>query len=45
MTTPVVGQATHIVSGDRKHLLSLGSYQNIRIVSPSDLLQLTSDGK
>lgn len=31
----VVGSATHIVTGDR-HLLSIGSYQNIQIVTAAD---------
>lgn len=34
----VVGGATHIVTGDRKHLLPLQSYQGILIVKASDLL-------
>ena len=34
----VVGGATHIISGDRKHLLRLGSYQGILIVTASDFL-------
>ena len=31
----VVGSATHIITGDH-HLLSLGSYQNIQIVTAAD---------
>ena len=31
--------ATHIVSGDRKHLLPLGNYRGIRIVSPAEFLR------
>jgi len=38
----VVGGATHIVMGDRRHLLSLGSYQGIPIVSAADFLALVS---
>ena len=34
----VVGGATHIVTGDKKHLLPLGSYQGILIVKAADLL-------
>ena len=34
----VVGGATHIVTGDRKHLLPLGNYQGILIVKPVDFL-------
>ena len=35
----VVGNATHIVTGDKRHLLPLGTYQGIRIVSPAQFLQ------
>ena len=35
----VVANATHIVSGDRKHLLPLGTYRGIRIVSPAEFLR------
>jgi len=38
----VVGGATHIVTGDRRHLLPLGSYQGIAIVSAADFLALVS---
>ena len=37
----VVASATHIVTGDRKHLLPLGSYHGIRIVSPAEFLSTT----
>jgi uncharacterized protein len=33
-----VGRATHIVSGDHRHVLPLGSYQGIAIVSAADFL-------
>jgi putative PIN family toxin of toxin-antitoxin system len=36
----VVGGATHIVTGDRRHLLPMGSYQGISIISPADFLTL-----
>jgi predicted nucleic acid-binding protein len=36
----VVGQATHIVTGDKKHLLPLGRYQGIQIISAAELLAL-----
>jgi uncharacterized protein len=36
----VVGNATHIVTGDKRHLLPLGSYQGIAIVSARDFLNL-----
>ena len=34
----VVGGATHIVTGDQKHLLPLENYQGILIVKPVDFL-------
>ena len=34
----VVGGATHIVTGDKKHLLPLGSYRGILIVTAADIL-------
>ena len=34
----IVGGATHIVTGDRKHLLPIQSYQGILIVRSRDLL-------
>ena len=36
----VVAGADYIVSGDRRHLLVMGSYQGIRIISPGLLLTL-----
>ena len=38
----VVGSATHIVTGDRRHLLPLGAYQGISIVTAADFLALVS---
>lgn len=38
----VVGSATHIVTGDKRHLLPLGSYQGISIISAADFLILVS---
>jgi putative PIN family toxin of toxin-antitoxin system len=38
----VVGDATHIVTGDRRHLLPLSSYQGIAIVSAADFLALVT---
>jgi len=38
----VVGGATHIVTGDRRHLLPLGSCQGVAIVSATDFLALVS---
>lgn len=34
----VVGLATHIVTGDRRHLLPLGNYQGIFILTAADFL-------
>jgi putative PIN family toxin of toxin-antitoxin system len=34
----VVAGASHIVSGDRKHLLSMKTFQGVAIVSPADLV-------
>lgn len=34
----VVGSATHIVTGDRRHLLPLRSYHGILIVTATDIL-------
>ncbi|MGI8644253.1 MAG: putative toxin-antitoxin system toxin component, PIN family [Thermomicrobiales bacterium] len=36
----VAGQADVIVTGDKKHLLPLGSYEGIPIVSPAALLTM-----
>ena len=38
----VAANATHIVSGDRRHLLALGDYGAISIVSAAQLLALVS---
>jgi predicted nucleic acid-binding protein len=38
----MVGGATHIVTGDRRHLLPLGSYPGIPIVSATNFLALVS---
>ena len=34
----VVGEANYIVTGDRRHLLPLGSYQGVRILTATDFL-------
>lgn len=36
----VVGGATHIVSGDSRHLLKLGRYRDIPIIKPAEFLAL-----
>lgn len=38
----VVGGATHIVTGDRRHVLPLGSYEGISIPSAADFLALVT---
>ncbi len=38
----VIGNATHVVSGDKRHLLPLKTYQGIRIVSPAEFLQIVA---
>jgi uncharacterized protein len=40
----VVAGATHIVSGDRRHLIPLGNFQDIQIVSPAEFLTLVAAG-
>ena len=35
----LVGGATHIVTGDKRHLLPLRNYQNIHIVTAADFLE------
>jgi putative PIN family toxin of toxin-antitoxin system len=39
----VVGRATHIVTGDKKHLLSISVFEGIQLVSPSDFLQIVRE--
>jgi len=38
----VVGGATHIVTGNRRHLLPLGTFQGIPIVTAADFLVVAS---
>lgn len=40
----LAAKANLIVSGDRQHLLPLGNYQGIDIVTPTQALQLIADG-
>jgi len=37
------GNARFIISGDKKHLLKLGNYRDIRIVSPAHFLKEIED--
>ena len=36
----VAAGATHLVTGDRRHLLPLKSYQGIQILSPAEFVAL-----
>jgi putative PIN family toxin of toxin-antitoxin system len=38
----VLAGATHLVTGDRRHLLPMVSYQGIQIVTPSEFLSLAA---
>jgi predicted nucleic acid-binding protein len=38
VATAVKANAASLVTGDRKHLLSLGTYAEVRIVSPRECL-------
>jgi putative PIN family toxin of toxin-antitoxin system len=38
----VVGRAQYIVTGDKRHLLPMGSFQGIEIITPSRLLELVA---
>ena len=39
----VVGKASHIITGDKKHLLPMRRYQNIDIVTTADFLTIFSE--
>ncbi len=39
----VVGKATHVVTGDARHLLPLKAYRDIAIISAADFVSLTAD--
>ncbi len=39
----VVGKATHVVTGDARHLLPLKAYRDISIISAADFVSLTAD--
>jgi putative PIN family toxin of toxin-antitoxin system len=38
----VIGKASHIITGDKKHLLPMRRYQNIDIVTAADFLTIFS---
>lgn len=44
IATAVAARAGLIVTGDRKHLLPIGSHQGIAIVAPATALQLITSG-
>ncbi len=39
----VVGKASHIITGDKKHLLPMRRYQNVDIVTATDFLTVFSE--
>ena len=41
----LVAQADYIVSGDRRHLLPIGSYEGVAIVTAADFLTIIADDK
>jgi putative PIN family toxin of toxin-antitoxin system len=40
IATAVAAQADYLVTGDRAHLLPIGEYQGIRIISPKQFLEI-----
>jgi predicted nucleic acid-binding protein len=38
----IAAKADYLVTGDRKHLLELGAYQDIQIATPRQLLDVLS---
>lgn len=44
VATAVKAKAAYLVTGDRKHLLALGAYESIRIVTPRQFLELLESG-
>jgi uncharacterized protein len=42
IATAVAAKADYLVTGDRAHLLPLGQYEGIRIVSPQEFLDILS---
>jgi putative PIN family toxin of toxin-antitoxin system len=44
VATAVAAKADYLVTGDRKHLLSLGAYEGIEIVSPRAFLDELAQG-
>lgn len=44
IATAVAAEAEYLVTGDRRHLLVLGQYEGIRIVSPRAFLEVLAEG-
>ena len=40
LETAIIGKARYLVTGDRKHLLPLKIYRMVRILEPSDFLNV-----
>lgn len=40
----VIAGATHVVTGDRRHLLPIGTFQGIRIVTAAEFLSVIAGG-
>ena len=40
VATAIAGKADYLVTGDRTHLLPLGEYQGVRMVSPREFLDV-----
>jgi putative PIN family toxin of toxin-antitoxin system len=38
LETAVVARATHVVTGDRRHLIPIGTFRGVVIVSPAEFL-------
>ena len=41
----VVAAATHLVTGDRRHLLPLGHFEGIQIVTPTEFLAAVAESR
>jgi uncharacterized protein len=38
----IVAGASHLMTGDRRHLLPIGNYQGVQVVNATDFLQIAS---
>ena len=41
----VAGEAAHLVTGDKKHLLPIGEHRGVRIVVPATFLAILKLGR